>query len=134
VFSLDVQDTITERIEEMVERIGSAMNCRTDFELHKIYPATINTENEAITCRRVLEQMPTISKIHTRLAPSMASEDFSYMLEGSPGCYIWLGAGKSDGSPGLHSPHYDFNDDILSIGATYWVGLVKTLLGNGVEG
>ena len=60
----------------------------------------------------------------------MGSEDFAYMLREKPGCYIWLGNG-AEGGPGgcaVHNPHYDFNDDISVIGASYWATLAETIL------
>ena len=57
--------------------------------------------------------------------PEMGSEDFAYMLQAKPGCYVWLGAGKGPEPPGLHSPYYDFNDEVLAIGASYWVTLAE---------
>ena len=57
--------------------------------------------------------------------PSLASEDFSFMLEEKSGCYVWLGNGPGEGGCMLHNPHYDFNDDILHTGISYWINLVK---------
>ena len=65
--------------------------------------------------------------------PEMASEDFAYMLQAKPGCYVWLGAGRDASTPSLHSPHYDFNDDVLAIGASYWVTLAEQQLASGSE-
>jgi hippurate hydrolase len=59
------------------------------------------------------------------IEPSMASEDFAFMLKAVPGCYFWLGAG---GQHGLHSPRYDFNDELLPIGAAIWVSLIRETL------
>ena len=61
----------------------------------------------------------------------MGSEDFAFMLEKKPGCYVWLGARQDAGTPNLHSPHYDFNDDVLAIGASYWVTLAEQQLALG---
>jgi metal-dependent amidase/aminoacylase/carboxypeptidase family protein len=58
----------------------------------------------------------------------MGAEDFAYMLEEKPGCYVWIGNGLGEGGCTLHSPHYDFNDDILTLGASYWVRLAEHLL------
>ena len=58
----------------------------------------------------------------------MGSEDFSFMLAVKPGCYIWLGNGDGEGGSVLHNPGYDFNDEILPIGASYWARLVETQL------
>jgi hippurate hydrolase len=58
----------------------------------------------------------------------MGSEDFAFLLREKPGCYIWLGNGPTDGGCLLHNPHYDFNDDILTVGASYWARLVESAL------
>jgi metal-dependent amidase/aminoacylase/carboxypeptidase family protein len=58
----------------------------------------------------------------------MASEDFAFMLQARPGCYVWLGNGPAENGRNLHSPRYDFNDEILPVGAAYWVHLVETIL------
>ena len=60
--------------------------------------------------------------------PMMGGEDFAYFLEACKGAYIILGQGKTDSDPGLHSPHYDFNDEVLPVGAAYWVRLAETWL------
>ena len=62
------------------------------------------------------------------LAPSMGAEDFAFMLEHRPGCYVWVGNGPTDGGRLLHNPRYDFNDDILPIGVAYWGELVERAL------
>ena len=60
--------------------------------------------------------------------PSMGAEDFAYMLQAKPGCYVWLGNGPGTGGCTLHNPHYDFNDDIVPWGISYWVKLVESAL------
>ncbi len=60
---------------------------------------------------------------------SMGSEDFAFMLQEKPGCYAWIGNGPSENSCLLHNPHYDFNDEILPIGAAYWARLVENSVG-----
>ena len=62
------------------------------------------------------------------LTPSMAAEDFGYMLEALPGAYIWIGNGEGEGGCMLHNAHYDFNDDVSNLGASYWVQLVQDRL------
>lgn len=59
----------------------------------------------------------------------MGGEDFAFMLQKRPGCYIWVGNGPSDNGRLLHNPHYDFNDEILPLGASYWARLVEKLMG-----
>ncbi|MNU09325.1 N-acetyldiaminopimelate deacetylase [compost metagenome] len=59
----------------------------------------------------------------------MAAEDFAFMLEERPGCYLWLGARRDGSNPGLHSPHFDFNDSIIPAGVNLWTRLIATSLG-----
>ena len=71
-----------------------------------------------------------VGEEHVRLSPkpAMGSEDFAYMLQEKPGSYIWIGNGDGEGSCMVHNPGYDFNDEILSIGATYWVKMAEKIL------
>ena len=62
------------------------------------------------------------------LQPTMGAEDFSFMLNAKPGCYVWIGNGPGDGGCMLHNPKYDFNDEVLPIGSSYWVQLVEHVL------
>jgi hippurate hydrolase len=64
----------------------------------------------------------------THLKASMGAEDFAYMAAVKPGCYVWLGNGLGEGGCMLHSPHYDFNDEVIPIGIRYWVSLTETVL------
>ena len=64
----------------------------------------------------------------TDILPLMGAEDFAYMLNEKPGCYVWLGNGPGTGGCTLHNPHYDFNDELLTLGASYWVRLVRRYL------
>jgi amidohydrolase/hippurate hydrolase len=66
--------------------------------------------------------------VQTDVKPAMGSEDFSFMLQKRPGAYICIGAGEGPNDPQLHNPYYDFNDEILPLGAAYWVALVKQQL------
>lgn len=75
----------------------------------------------------MLTALPDIRQVHRDLPPSMASEDFAFMLQQRPGAYIWLGNGEN--SAALHNPHYDFNDELSPLGVAYWCALVRTLLG-----
>ena len=94
------------------------------------YPATINSVAEAEISAKAVVDLFGEENIIRNPTPSMGGEDFSYMLEARPGCYVWLGIGPGKGEGGcmLHSSRYDFNDDILPIGASYWVKLVENEL------
>lgn len=85
------------------------------------YPATINTPREAAFAAEALARAAGLARVHTQLRPLMTAEDFSYMLQARPGAYIWVGNGDT---AGLHTPHYDFNDDVLTQGAAAWASLV----------
>ena len=94
------------------------------------YPATINSVAETEISAKAVVDLFGEENIIRNPTPSMGGEDFSYMLEARPGCYVWLGIGPGKGEGGcmLHSSRYDFNDDILPIGASYWVKLVENEL------
>lgn len=92
------------------------------------YPATINTPQEADCCRKVVEESFGADALVWEAPPSMGAEDFSFFLQQVPGCYVWLGNGETGGSCALHNPGYDFNDEVLTQGASYWVRLAEQLL------
>ena len=92
------------------------------------YPVTFNTEAETAKALRAAQAVVGESCVNEKPTPSMGAEDFSFMLQEKPGCYIWIGNGSSENSCLLHNPHYDFNDEILPIGAAYWVKLVDIML------
>jgi hippurate hydrolase len=94
------------------------------------YPALVNTEGETEIAAAAAAQVVGEDNVRVGAPPLMGSEDFAYMLESRPGCYIWLGNGTAGGPGGcaVHNPRYDFNDEILTIGASYWAGLVESTL------
>ena len=93
-----------------------------------MYPPTINSAEEVETSLKVMNEISDESMINTSPSPSMGSEDFAFMLQEKPGSYIWIGNGDGEGSCMLHNPGYDFNDQILPIGATYWVNMAEEIL------
>ncbi|HEY0838149.1 MAG TPA: M20 aminoacylase family protein [Azospirillum sp.] len=117
-----------ERIGRVAENIAAAFGATAAFEHRPGYPPTINAPAEAELAAQVAATVVGADSVVWNPDPSMGAEDFGYMLAERPGCYVWLGHGG--GAPGcrLHNPHYDFNDDILTIGASYWATLVETLL------
>ena len=125
-FDSAVRDYLEKRFREAIEAMASFHGLKTDFDYQARYPATINTPGHAARCAEVLEALPEITQVHRDLPPSMASEDFAFMLQQRPGAYIWLGNGEESAS--LHNPHYDFNDAAAPVGMAYWQTLVKTLI------
>ncbi|MDZ5697471.1 M20 aminoacylase family protein [Chelativorans sp. M5D2P16] len=118
-------DEIEARLSEVVHGVAAAHGCRASVDYQRRYPATINSAAEAALVRRVGETMGLDT---SETEPSMASEDFAFMLNEKPGAYIWLGAAREGDNPGLHSPHFDFNDAVLPTGAEFWVRLVRQVL------
>ena len=92
------------------------------------YPPTINAPMPSEIARTVARRVVGASNVLTNLKPSMGAEDFAYLAQAAPGCYIWLGNGGSDGNCMLHNAYYDFNDEIIPIGIRYWTGLVEQVL------
>lgn len=127
-FSVAVQDQIEQRLHELCAGVGQASGCDIELVYKRGYPPTINTHDEAALCARVARSVAGTAAVRTDLAPSMGAEDFSWFLHEKPGAYIWIGNGPGEGGCTLHNPHYDFNDSILPLGATYWVKLVTTAL------
>lgn len=97
------------------------------------YDPTVNTEAETAFCAGVAKALVGEANVDTNVAPSMGAEDFGAMLQAVPGCYIWMGQGEADAASnhnqGLHTPRYDFNDDIIPMGIEYWVRVVEGVLG-----
>ncbi|MDO7694946.1 MAG: M20/M25/M40 family metallo-hydrolase, partial [Planktomarina temperata] len=102
------------------------LGCDISMELRPGYPPTLNHESDALFARDIITEMLGADGLETSMTPVMGAEDFSFMLEKKPGAYIWLGAGLQ--SENLHSPHFDFNDDLLPIGASFWVQLAQSKL------
>ena len=122
------RDLIEARMAERADLISRAFGARAHFHYQRRYPATINTRDEAETARLAAAEIAEDRAVLTDLAPSMASEDFSYMLEEKPGAYIWIGNGPAEDGHNLHSPRYDFNDEVLPVGVEYWVRLAHRVL------
>jgi len=124
----ETRDMIEQRMGERAELICRAFGAKAQFHYLRRYPATINSRAEARIAQQAATETGTDRTVITDLAPSMASEDFSYMLNEKPGAYIWLGNGPAENGRNLHSPRYDFNDAILPVGVEYWVKLARRAL------
>jgi amidohydrolase len=126
-FDNDVGDILERRLTEVATAVASALGCSAQISYERRIPATINDPGVARFVRSLASSIsPTLS--FEDVAPSTSSEDFSYMLQVTPGCYVLLGAARSGANPGLHSEHYDFNDDALQLGVQLWVTIVRATL------
>jgi hippurate hydrolase len=124
-FRSDTQ--IADQMRRIVEGIGVATGTEMDFRYTPRYPATINSREETEVAADAAASIAGATRVHVGVKPSMASEDFGFMLQQRPGCYIWIGNGDGD-SPRLHNARYDFNDDIIDTGARYWERLAECCL------
>ena len=130
-FSSAVQTTIANKITQLVNGICAGFNVSADIRFNPEnigYPVTFNTEAETAIALKAAQAVAGEDSVHQQPLSSMGSEDFAFMLQEKPGCYLWIGNGSSENSCLLHNPHYDFNDEILPVGAAYWVKLVETML------
>ncbi|HEY5738437.1 MAG TPA: M20 aminoacylase family protein [Gammaproteobacteria bacterium] len=127
--TLEVQDLIETTMGRVVAGICSAHGVEHEFSYRRNFVPTINTAAEAGIAARVAASVAGADNVTDKTGPVMTSEDFGYMLQARPGAYILLGNGKDGvGGCSLHNPHYDFNDEILAIGADFWVALVESEL------
>ena len=115
-----------QQIEIVAKTAAKVTGCDVSMEIRPGYPPTINHEADALFARGVISDILGPDGLDTELTPAMGAEDFSYMLQEKDGAYIWLGAGKE--SANLHSPLFDFNDELLPIGASLWVRIVEAKL------
>jgi hippurate hydrolase len=128
-FSVEMQDLIESGMKRVVDGIAAAHGASAVLKYHRTYPPTLNHARETEIAARVMDGIVGAENVVRNIAPAMGSEDFSFMLLEKPGTYVWIGNGGEAGGCLLHNPHYDFNDEILALGATYWVRLVEHYLG-----
>jgi hippurate hydrolase len=128
-FSEENHRRIQEQFARLVSSIAEGLGATAELRFRPGYPATVNSEPEARVAAAAAAKVVGEENVVWAPAPTMAAEDFGYMLKERPGAYIWLGHGGHRGpSCRLHNPHYDFNDAILTTGASYWASLVETIL------
>jgi len=132
-FSTNVGNEVKAKIKKIVEGISHSMGATATFSSTPNYPATVNTPKHAEICAKAAAEVVGSSNVLRNEKPSMGSEDFSFLLNASEGAYIWIGNGlvPEDGPEGgcmLHNTEYDFNDEILPLGSSYWVQLVQGIL------
>ena len=132
-FSTDVGNEVKEKIKKIVEGISHSMGATATFSSTPNYPATVNTPKHAELCATAAAEIVGSNNVLRNEQPSMGSEDFSFLLNASEGAYIWIGNGlvPENGPEGgcmLHNTEYDFNDEILPLGSSYWVQLVQGIL------
>jgi len=123
-----VQDAVESGIKRIASGIAAAHGATATVLYERRYPPTVNSVRETEIAATVLEKMVGTQNVLRDLQPTMGAEDFAFMLQARPGCYVWIGNGPGEGGCMLHNPSYDFNDEILPIGSSYWVQLVEHVL------
>ena len=135
-FTLDTLSLIEQRMKEIAEHTATAFGASVEFAFKRNYPPLINHEPETQFALEIMEAIVGSNGVLKKIEPTMGSEDFAFMLQEKPGCYVFIGngdgthrtAGHGLGPCNLHNPSYDFNDELLPIGASYWVRLAEQFL------
>jgi amidohydrolase len=121
----EVRDLLGKRVPEVVEATARAYGAKAKVDLRRGYPVLRNHERETAFAASIAGQIAGPEHVDTAMAPVMGGEDFSYMLEARPGAFIFVGNGAT---AGLHHQCYNFNDEVIPIGTSYWVRLVETAM------
>ena len=123
--SADVRDLLEKRLHEVVEGTARLYGATAKLQYRRGYPVLSNHERQAAFAASVAGEVAGADKVDAAMAPVMGAEDFSFMLEERPGAFIFVGNGDS---AGLHHPAYDFNDEVIPLGTSYWVRLIETAM------
>lgn len=137
-FADSVLDLIEARMKAVCEQTAAALDCEATLKFKRQYPPTVNSPAETEFCAEVMDSIVGADKVVRDIKPSMGAEDFSFMLQHKPGCYVWIGNGQGEhrdaghgaGPCMLHNGSYDFNDALIPLGGTYWVELARRWLAN----
>jgi amidohydrolase len=121
----EIRDLLERRLHEVVTGTAQLYGATAKLTYKRDYPVTRNHERQAAFAASVAAQVVGSQHVDDHAAPVMGAEDFSFMLEARPGAFIFVGNGDT---AGLHHPAYDFNDEVIPVGTSYWVKLVETAL------
>jgi hippurate hydrolase len=122
--SKESRQEMFDRIESIAQRVAHAHECECEVKILKGYPSTINHEEPYQKALKAARATVGEERVDENTEASMASEDFSFLLNACPGNYMFIGNGPGEGGCLLHNPHYDFNDDVIATGVNFWVNLV----------
>jgi len=134
-FTTEALDLIENRMRELSKQLCAAFGCSVTFEFNRNYPPTINHSAETAFVRQVMQEVAGAENV-LPFEPTMGAEDFSFFLLSKPGAYFVIGNGDGSHREGghglgpcmLHNPSYDFNDQLIPLGATLWVALARRWL------
>jgi hippurate hydrolase len=127
----ELRDLLERRLGELSSGIAAAHGAAATLDYRRRYPPTVNHAAEAAFAAEVAAEICGPDKVSSTYPATMGAEDFSYMLNARPGAMLWLGNGPGEGGCYLHNPHYDFNDEALPIGASFFARLAERFLAKG---
>jgi hippurate hydrolase len=127
-FQSETRELAERRIREIVTKTAEALGASAEVTYARGYPATVNSAREAQFAAQVGKRLFGADNVITEHEPTMGGEDFSFMLQERPGAYVFLGQGGASGGCLLHNPNYDFNDEVIPLGAGYLAALVEDAL------
>ena len=122
----EMRDLVEARLGEVVSQVGAAYGVRAELDYRRDYPVTVNDELEAMHVADIAAKVVGERNVDRSIVPTMGGEDFSFMLETVPGAFIFAGVGEHVAN--LHNEAYDFNDELIPVGCSYWATLVETTL------
>ena len=123
--SPDLRDRAEKRLTEIVTGIASTFGARAEVHYHRGYPVTVNHAEPTERAVEIMRQVAGDNAVEADVPPVMGAEDFSYMLQARPGAFVFIGNGAT---ADLHNAAYDFNDEAIPFGVSYWVRLAETTL------
>jgi hippurate hydrolase len=127
-FRPETRELAEQKVNTIASKTAEALGGSAEIRYTRGYPPTVNSPREAAFAARVGERIFGKGNVVTDVEPTMGGEDFSYMLQARPGAYIWLGQGGGPGGCFLHNPKFDFNDEVIPLGAGYLAALVEDAL------
>ena len=135
-FTIETLDLIESRMKALTEQLPPAFGATGSLHFHRNYPPTINEPAQTAFAVGVMRELVGADNVNAACEPTMGSEDFAFMLLAKPGCYAFIGNGDGSHREGghglgpcmLHNPSYDFNDELIPLGGSYWVKLVQRFL------
>ena len=122
----EIRDLVETRLAEVVAQVGAAYGVRAELHYRRDYPVTVNDEVEAMHVADIAAKVVGERNVDRSIVPTMGGEDFSFMLNAVPGAFIFAGVGENVAN--LHNEEYDFNDELIPVGCSYWATLVETTL------
>ncbi|MFO0233522.1 MAG: M20/M25/M40 family metallo-hydrolase, partial [Burkholderiales bacterium] len=135
-FTMETLDLIESRMKALTEQLPPAFGATGSLHFHRNYPPTINEPKQTAFAVEVMKELVGADNVDAACEPTMGSEDFAFMLLAKPGCYAFIGNGDGSHREGghgmgpcmLHNPSYDFNDELIPLGGSFWVKLVQRFL------